>query len=92
VICPKCEKDYTVETYNSFGGLDVTVRGVKVEDLYFEQPDFEEPDYENDFVPVDQQEDENDLPAGISYQDIIIMNTDWTVETLQSQIIRAILT
>ena len=43
-------------------------------------------DYENDFIPVDQQEDENDLDSGITYQDIIIMNTDWTVETLQTQI------
>lgn len=37
-------------------------------------------------IPDDQQEDENDLLGSISYTDSIIMNTDWTIETLFLQI------
>lgn len=48
VVCPSCEKEHTVEVYNSFGGLDVTVSGVELEDLHFDQPVFEAPDYEDD--------------------------------------------
>ena len=48
VTCPSCDKEHAVEVYNSFGGLDVTVRGVECKDLHYDQPAFEEPDYEED--------------------------------------------
>lgn len=38
------------------------------------------------FIPDDQQEDENDLSDSISFKDAIVMNADWTIETIVGQI------
>ena len=37
-------------------------------------------------IPDDQQEDENDLSDSISFKDAIVMNADWTIETIVGQI------
>jgi uncharacterized protein with ParB-like and HNH nuclease domain len=37
-------------------------------------------------IPEDQQEDESDLGEIAAYKDSVIMNTDWTVETLYNQL------
>ncbi len=37
-------------------------------------------------IPDDQQEDENDLQKAISFKDAVVMNADWTIETIDSQI------
>lgn len=37
-------------------------------------------------IPDDQQEDENDLSNSISFKDAIVMNADWTIETIVGQI------
>jgi hypothetical protein len=36
-------------------------------------------------IPDNQQEDESDLPANISFRDAVVMNADWTIETINSQ-------
>lgn len=36
-------------------------------------------------IPDDQQEDEADLPSNISFRDAVVMNADWTIETINSQ-------
>nr|WP_314623565.1 DUF262 domain-containing protein [uncultured Noviherbaspirillum sp.] len=36
-------------------------------------------------IPDDQQEDEGDLPSNISFRDAVVMNADWTIETINSQ-------
>lgn len=37
-------------------------------------------------IPNDQQEDEDDLPKSVSFKDAVVMNADWTIETIDSQI------
>jgi uncharacterized protein with ParB-like and HNH nuclease domain len=37
-------------------------------------------------IPNDQQEDEDDLPKTVSFKDAVVMNADWTIETINSQI------
>lgn len=37
-------------------------------------------------IPDDQQEDEDDLDRNISFKDSVVMNADWTIETVNSQI------
>jgi hypothetical protein len=36
-------------------------------------------------IPDNQQEDENDLTEIISYRDSVVVNADWTIETINSQ-------
>jgi hypothetical protein len=36
-------------------------------------------------IPDDQQEDEDDLTGEISYRDSVVVNADWTIETINSQ-------
>lgn len=43
-------------------------------------------DENSEVIPLDQQEDESDLLENITYKDSVIMNTDWTVETIFNQI------
>lgn len=40
----------------------------------------------NSIIPDDQQEDEDDLPKSVSFKDAVVMNADWTIETIDSQI------
>ena len=37
-------------------------------------------------IPDNQQEDEDDLPKTVSFKDAVVMNADWTIETIDSQI------
>lgn len=37
-------------------------------------------------IPDNQQEDEDDLPKAVSFKDAVVMNADWTIETIDSQI------
>ncbi len=37
-------------------------------------------------IPDDQQEDENDIQGPISFKDAVVLNADWTIETITSQI------
>lgn len=37
-------------------------------------------------IPDSQQEDEGDLQANISFKNAVVMNADWTIETIDSQI------
>jgi hypothetical protein len=37
-------------------------------------------------IPDDQQEDEDDLPKNVSFKDAVVMNADWTIETIDNQI------
>lgn len=37
-------------------------------------------------IPDDQQEDEDDLNKSISFKESVVMNADWTIETIDSQI------
>lgn len=39
-------------------------------------------------LPNSQQEDEGDLSDNISFKDAIVMNTDWTIDTLNNQIVK----
>ena len=41
---------------------------------------------EVDIIPNDQQEDENDLQRNIAYKDAVVVNSDWTIETISLQI------
>lgn len=41
---------------------------------------------EEEFYPDDQQESEDDLRGKISFKDSVVMSTDWTIETINSQI------
>lgn len=41
---------------------------------------------EIDLLPDDQQESEEDLAGQISFKDAVVMSTDWTIETINSQI------
>lgn len=37
-------------------------------------------------IPADQQEDEGDLQKAITFKDAVVMNADWTIETIDTQI------
>ena len=37
-------------------------------------------------IPDDQQESEDDIVKKISFKDAVVLNADWTMETLHSQI------
>jgi hypothetical protein len=37
-------------------------------------------------IPDDQQEDEDDIVKQVSFKDAVVLNADWTIETLTSQI------
>lgn len=37
-------------------------------------------------IPDDQQEDENDILGSVQFRDAVVVNADWTIETLNSQI------
>jgi hypothetical protein len=37
-------------------------------------------------IPDDQQEDEGDIERQISFKDAVVLNADWTIETINSQI------
>ena len=37
-------------------------------------------------IPSDQQEDEGDLKKVITFKDAVVMNADWTIETIDTQI------
>lgn len=39
-----------------------------------------------DVIPNDQQEDEDDLLSKIAYKDAVVVNSDWTIETISLQI------
>lgn len=39
-------------------------------------------------IPDSQQEDEDDLNTQITFKDSVVMNADWTIETINSQIIK----
>jgi uncharacterized protein with ParB-like and HNH nuclease domain len=41
---------------------------------------------EDSIVPDDQQEDENDIQKQISFKEAVVLNADWTIETINSQI------
>lgn len=42
--------------------------------------------YEFDVIPDDQQESEDDIVKQVSFKDAVFLSTDWTIETLHSQI------
>ncbi len=37
-------------------------------------------------IPDDQQEDENDIVGAVQFRDAVVVNADWTIETINSQI------
>jgi hypothetical protein len=41
---------------------------------------------ELDAIPDDQQEDESDVSGQISFKDAVVLNADWTIETINLQI------
>lgn len=41
---------------------------------------------ESSVIPPDQQEDEGDLQSAITFKDAVVMNADWTIETIDTQI------
>ena len=49
-------------------------------------PDQEQMFEEIETLPNDQQEDEDDLPKSVSFKDAVVMNADWTIETIDVQI------
>lgn len=42
-------------------------------------------------IPDNQQEDEDDLNNTISFKESVVMNADWTIETIDNQIKKEIL-
>ncbi len=46
----------------------------------------EEPGSDFALIPNDQQETEEDLNAVITFKDAVVMNADWTIETINTQI------
>lgn len=46
----------------------------------------EEPNPDFAIIPNDQQETEQDLHAKITFKDAVVMNADWTIETIDTQI------
>ena len=42
--------------------------------------------FEIEIIPDDQQEDENDIQGQISFKDAVVLNADWTIETISLQI------
>ncbi len=49
-------------------------------------PDQEQMFEKIETLPNDQQEDEDDLPKSVSFKDAVVMNADWTIETIDVQI------
>ena len=43
---------------------------------------------ENLPIPDDQQEEENDITKPVSFKEAVVLNADWTIETINSQIIK----
>ena len=43
-------------------------------------------DAEVTLIPDDQQEEENDITRQISFKDAVVLNADWTIETINLQI------
>jgi hypothetical protein len=41
---------------------------------------------EFELIPDDQQEDEDDIQGQISFKDAVVLNADWTIETINLQI------
>ncbi len=41
---------------------------------------------EIDLIPDDQQEDEDDIVKPVSFKDAVVLNADWTIETINLQI------
>ncbi|EIU6970599.1 DUF262 domain-containing protein, partial [Pseudomonas aeruginosa] len=41
---------------------------------------------EFELVPDDQQENEDDIAAPVSFKDAVVLNADWTIETINLQI------
>lgn len=41
---------------------------------------------ESELIPDDQQENEDDIISQVSFKDTVVLNTDWTVETINLQI------
>jgi hypothetical protein len=39
-------------------------------------------------IPDDQQEDEGDITGEIRFRDSVVVNADWTIETINSQIVK----
>jgi len=46
----------------------------------------EEPNSDYALIPNDQQEGEEDLQTKITFKDAVVMNADWTIETIDTQI------
>ncbi|MEW9623427.1 DUF262 domain-containing protein [Rhodanobacter geophilus] len=46
----------------------------------------EEPNLDYALIPNDQQESEEDLQTKITFKDAVVMNADWTIETIDTQI------
>jgi hypothetical protein len=42
----------------------------------------------DEIIPLDDQESEEDLLGKISFQDAVSMNTDWTIDTLNGQLVK----
>lgn len=43
---------------------------------------------ETSIIPDDQQEDEGDIHQHISFKDAVVLSADWTIETINSQILK----
>ncbi|KZX60948.1 hypothetical protein A3710_19585 [Stutzerimonas frequens] len=43
-------------------------------------------------IPDNQQEDEDDISSVISFKDAVVLNADWTIETINLQSRKEILT
>lgn len=41
---------------------------------------------ENNVIPEDQQEDEDDILKPVTFKDAVVLNSDWTIETINLQI------
>ena len=39
-------------------------------------------------LPDDQQEVEDDISSAISFKDAVVLNSDWTIETINLQIVK----
>lgn len=48
--------------------------------------DLEDTSTDYSSIPGDQQEDESDLKKTITFRDAVVMNADWTIETIDTQI------
>lgn len=41
---------------------------------------------EIELIPDDQQEDEDDIVKPVTFKDAVVLNADWTIETINIQI------